>query len=410
MFIEDLIHRMAGDGPFLFMAPPITMVPNDEKIISSMSSQLTRGHGFTEKQSVLALRLIKKYKSQLSSAINNDVTPFVDNPVFKMKIRVVDHGKRLAIVEEANNTKKILAQFPYNEDLIQKIRNFKKELSDFNHGYGKFIAPQFTVLWDEEKRAWTMPLWEKCIDWINLNLVPLNFSIDEELQKYINDIKNVETTIETFVPMLVFEENKFLFKNTHKNIPQPETSNLLEALFLSQEYGIHTWDETIDGFLNDEDINPVTRNFFRSPMTSSYLLNNEKYSLTDLDDILKYKKLFLFLIPGGSELENLKYCYNTLLEMGIPQKDMSVLFRLDNQTGKDFNELIKMFKLNNPLGENTKAIFVSGKIPKTLISFYRPIDVIINLGDNSAHYTQKNLVKNHHCVINYNIRKRIANV
>jgi hypothetical protein len=401
---------MAGDGPFLFMAPAIVMIPNDEKIVLSMSGQLTKGHGFTEKQSVLALRLIKKYQSYLSLALNKDIAPFVDNPTFKMPIRVVDHEKKLSIIEGSNNTKKIAAQFPYNEELIQKVRNFKKVLSDHGHGYGKFIAPEFTVSWDEGKRVWTMPLWEDTIEWINANLVPLNFSIDEELQKFINDGKDIEKTIENYVPMLVFEENKFLFKNTHKNIPQPETDDLLEALFFAQDYGIHTWDEKIDKMLDSKEINPVTQHFFKSSMSKGCLLDNEKYSLTDLDDVLKHKKLFLFLIPGGSELANLKYCYNTLTEMGISQENMSVLFRLDNQTGKDFNELIKMFKLNNPLGENTKVIFVSGKIPKTLISFYRPIDVIINLGDNSAHYTQKNLVKNHHCVINYNIRKKVANV
>ena len=89
---------------------------------------------------------------------------------------------------------------------------------------------------------------------------------------------------------------------------------------------------------------------------------------------------------------------------------MTVLFRLDNDKGKDFNEFVKMFQLNNPLDEKIKIVFLSGKIPKTLINYNREIDVIINLGDEAAHYTQKNLVKNHHCVINYKVRKTIANV
>ena len=200
------------------------------------------------------------------------------------------------------------------------------------------------------------------------------------------------------------------YKNVHPRIPKIETTNLIEGLFIARNYGITTWDEKIEELLEQDSVNPVSRQLLRHPQGKIFVLDSEKYSIADLDEVINYHKLLLVIIPGGSEIENLKFSVNSLTDLGISNENMSVLFRLDNQTGKEFNELIKTYKLNNPLDQDTKVIFVSGKIPKTLISFEKPIDVILNLGDNSAHYTQRNLVKNHQLVINYSLRKKIASM
>jgi hypothetical protein len=92
-------------------------------------------------------------------------------------------------------------------------------------------------------------------------------------------------------------------------------------------------------------------------------------------------------------------------ELGITDEDMSVLFRLDSSSGAICNEYVKENKLNNPISEKIKIFFISGKVPKPLICSGIEFDAIINLGSNSAHYTQKNLVRNHHCVINYTIER-----
>jgi hypothetical protein len=92
-------------------------------------------------------------------------------------------------------------------------------------------------------------------------------------------------------------------------------------------------------------------------------------------------------------------------ELGIADENMCVLFRLDSSSGAICNEYVKTNRLNNPISEKIKVFFISGKVPKPLICSGIEFDAIINLGSNSAHYTQKNLVKNHHCVINYTIER-----
>ena len=409
MFIEDLVDRLAGQGQYLFQAP-IKMVAGDEKIVYSLSSQLARGLGFTEKQSVLAVRLAKKYKTQLSQEFNLDVTTFLDHPIFKYAIRVVNNSKIIKIITEEGNKKKIAVYFPYDENLIQQIRNFKKALSEKWLNSGRAVAFANQISWNEELRCWTFPLWEDSIDWIGNNLTNPEFSVDDEIKEYIDAVKLVKENIENHVPMVSINNSAVEYKNVHPRIPKIETTNLIEGLFIARNYGITTWDEKVEELLEQDSVNPVSRQLLRAPQGKIFVLDNEKYSIADLSEIINYHKLLLVIIPGGSEIENLKFSVNSLIDLGISSENMSVLFRLDNQTGKEFNELIKTCKLNNPLDENTKVIFVSGKIPKTLISFEKPIDVILNLGDNSAHYTQRNLVKNHQFVINYSLRKKIASM
>ena len=409
MFIEDLVDRLAGQGQYLIQAP-IKMVTGDEKIVYSLSSQLTRGLGFTEKQSLLAVRLAKKYKTQLSQEFNLDVTTFLDNPIFKYSIRVVNSSKLIKIVAKEGNKKKIAVYFPYDENLIQQIKNFKKELVEKWQNSGRAIAFVNQISWNEELRCWTFPLWEDSIEWIGNNLTNPEFSIDNEIKEYIDAVKLVKENIENHLPMVSTINGTVEYKNVHPRIPKIETTNLIEGLFIARNYGITTWDEKIEELLEQDSVNPVSRQLLRHPQGKIFVLDSEKYSIADLDEVINYHKLLLVIIPGGSEIENLKFSVNSLTDLGISNENMSVLFRLDNQTGKEFNELIKTYKLNNPLDQDTKVIFVSGKIPKTLISFEKPIDVILNLGDNSAHYTQRNLVKNHQLVINYSLRKKIASM
>ena len=409
MFIEDLVDRLAGQGQYLFQAP-IKMVMGDEKIVYSLSSQLTRGLGFTEKQSVLAVRLAKKYKTQLSQEFNIDITTFLDNPIFKYSIRVVNSSRLIKIITGEGNKKRIAVYFPYDETLIQQIRNFKKELTEKWQNSGRAIALANQISWNEELRCWTFPLWEDSIDWISNNLTNPEFSVDDEIKEYINAVNLVKENIENHLPMVSSINGTVEYKNVHPRIPKIETTNLIESLFIARNYGITTWDEKVEELLEQDSVNSVSRQLLRHPQGKIFALDSEKYSIADLNEVINYHKLLLVIIPGGSEIENLKFSVNSLTDLGISSENMSVLFRLDNQTGKEFNELIKTCKLNNPLDENTKVIFVSGKIPKTLISFEKPIDVILNLGDNSAHYTQRNLVKNHQLVINYSLRKKIASM
>jgi hypothetical protein len=108
----------------------------------------------------------------------------------------------------------------------------------------------------------------------------------------------------------------------------------------------------------------------------------------------------LITVPGGNELSKLQLALPMLKAAGIENSEISVLFRLPNDTGQDFNNFVKEEKLNSPITENTRAVFLSGKVPKPLFESNLKFNCVINFNFYNVHYTLANLVKNMHNVIN----------
>ena len=131
----------------------------------------------------------------------------------------------------------------------------------------------------------------------------------------------------------------------------------------------------------------------------------EEDSLYSLDDILINMTPTLFVIPGGSELEKLEKLLTFLKSNNVANENISVMFRLPKETGEKFNEFIKENKLNSPIHANTKAVFVSGKIPKPIIEKNIHFNSVINFNFYNIHHSIRNLVQWHYNVINVKSKK-----
>ena len=115
---------------------------------------------------------------------------------------------------------------------------------------------------------------------------------------------------------------------------------------------------------------------------------------------------FIYIISKkGNKLFNYKYHNTTFEDIGISNKNMSVLFRLSNETGKDFNDFVKNHQLNNTICADTQAVFVSGKLPKPLLESGIKFNSIVNVGFNNAHYTLKEYAKQHQNVVYFELEK-----
>jgi hypothetical protein len=72
-----------------------------------------------------------------------------------------------------------------------------------------------------------------------------------------------------------------------------------------------------------------------------------------------------------------------------------------------FNDLVKSFNLNSPIGENTKIVFISQKLPKPLLKSEIEFKFIINLGSISGvHYSLSNYLQDRMDVIKYTDKKK----
>ncbi len=392
LYIEDLICRLGNSGNYMFTTP-LSVWTMDQKVVDSLAQNPTLGKGFTEKQRALVLRLCKKYKNQLVIALGPAAELALDNPEFKFNlVEPTPLEKSITVVG-----KEILVKFPFNEDLVAKIRQ-NKNSKGMN-----------LVEWSSESKAWKFVLEENNILWLLNNIVSLDFTVDEEFLRLAGEITGILDKIEDHVPMVVLEDGKFSFKNVHHSVTQPSSNDIIETLLLAKQYGITTWDENVEKLKENANFSPILISFLQETTPNSLEFDTNENSVDQLKELFKYNLPAMIIIPGHDEFFTLKFWTLWLKGQGIDEKDISVLFRLSNDTGSMLNDFVKKYNLNNPVEENTKVVFVSQKIPKPLIKSGIDFKLVLNLGSLSGvHYSISTYLENRPDVIRYTDKKKIG--
>jgi hypothetical protein len=382
MHIEDLIERLAGSGNFIFTTP-IPLSSFDDKIIHSFSHQIMTGNAFTKKQRELALKLVNKYKKSLKQELSIDIESILKAPSFRMPERTISSAKQISINLDSQGIKTIFVKFPYDNALVEMIKDFRKRSINIERSL---------IAWNSEQRVWEFGLSEGNILFLS-SFLDHGFVADEQFIEFLNEIKIIVGNIEGYVPMLVRTGDQFTFVNLPSNVHNETYSNLTEALLSARRRGVSCWDDQVNSVLKSQYKESVI-NFFENK--SEEQRNN---SLADFQEIIKYSKNVLFVIPGGHELKILRPVHQLLKTIQNDFDNISVLFRLDSGLGTVFNDYVKENSLNQPLTNDTKYIFVSGKLPKTIVESNKYFDLVFQFGLNSAHYGLKKFVKLHQNVI-----------
>jgi hypothetical protein len=376
MHIEDLI---------ILAATRLQMNPFDSKLIYSFQDQIFRGNGLTEKQANIAIKILKRQKSKIDPIIGQDIDTFLENPSFRLSKRTVNLSKRLSVIENEVYGKAIKVEFPYNEQIVQLIREKRSTLH--------------FAQWDKEEKAWILSLDERNLKLLVGIVNQHGFSFDQELENYFSKVKEIEDNFEKYVPMISFDGDSIVYKNISENVPKIQTNDPLLALFEGRKAGIHTWDDSVDAVIRKNGCEKVTLNFLNSAPDQSFEFYLEDHEFFEVSEVVKYLTPCIFVIPGGSELQKLELSLDLLKKVGIDNKEISVLFRLPKETGENFNNFIRSSELNNPITDQTKAIFISSKVPKTVIDANIKFNSVVNFNFYSIHYTIREFLKNHHNVI-----------
>jgi hypothetical protein len=367
MFIEDLILRVAGMGRYLFL-PSISLSNSFEtNFINSVALQIENGNGLTEKQASLALRILAKVERELVLALGQK-TWDLTSPQYIKPFRNLSNIKTVTVNNDRSSPT-IKVRFPYDDKLVKLIKDYRAN---------KRPAP---AEWHLDEKAWVFSLTEENISWINSNLLDHGFEFDQEFKEYAENIKNIENNLENFIPMVVLEDGMPKFINTFSSVPQPTDSNIVKSLFLARQYGIYVWSDEILSFLTEELTNSVTRSLITVAPTSQAIWVDKKiHNIDRFSDAVNYNDKILFVVPSGSEYQCIESWHKFLNSQGITDNQISVMFRLPNEDKGDFNIYVKHNNLNNEITENTRAVFVSMKIPKPLVKTNIKFDAIINLG------------------------------
>jgi preprotein translocase subunit SecD len=221
----------------------------------------------------------------------------------------------------------------------------------------------------------------------------------------VKQVQAVIDNMENHVPMLVLTDKIPKIKNSNKYMPEIASSDLVKSIFQARQLGVNMWDQTIDEYIDDGLVDQVTRDFLKSNLDKITKLTSKEPDILCLKNIITHLGPTMFIIPGINELEKLQQMHTILTDMNIDSENISVLFRLDSESGKNFNDFVKNAKLNNPITEQTKMVFVSNKLPKPLIKSNLKFNSIVNLGFDSAHYTLRDYAKNHQNMVLFDTPK-----
>lgn len=350
----------------------LTQISYQESVaLTSFHTRLKEGANLSERQINYALNILKSHVSELSDLVGFPVLDLLNSNEFR------NMNRHIKIVDDSEWKRAIQMEFPYSEELLESIKKFNRES---NLGLTK---------WDPDRKVWLLALHEQCILFL-INNFPLGkFNCDEEFLSYISQSQEIIENIEIHTPMLSYDNGQIKYKNNSRFLPILTKNDPISAAFEAKRVGISTWDESMYSAVLSSGLSKVALDFLRADATQHIDVDAAKHPLSDLDDIFRHGGPCLIIIPGGNELAHLQQFYSHLMSLGFSNNELSVLFRLPNNTGKNFNDFVRTNQLNSSISEDTKFVFISAKVPKPVLESGIVFGSTISLSKTAAHYTLK---------------------
>ncbi len=373
MYSEDLLSYLLKSN--------IRINPHDLVVLKSLHSQYSSGNLFTEKQSFLLVKLLKKYELWLRS-----IYPNIDlsNPIFKSPFRKINVTKKISI--DANPIgKTIKINFPYDETIVNSLKEISKSKVTFGYQAGD--------------KTWTCLLNEKNIISLMPFIEQFQFEVDEEFSQYIDQINSIKENIEKYIPCLVFNNNSYQIINLPPNVDIPQLDTLENAVFTARRFGVTVWDNEIEKQIHEE-FDDTTIKFLKSNPKEIFDPIAMEKSFDDIKVIVKNLLPCVVIIPPEIELKKLKLSLEFFNQIGISNKEMSVLFRLSNATDEEFNQYVRDNNLNSPLTDQTSVVFLNQQLPKTILLSTTKFNSILNLSGFALHNSLSKFVRYHENIIN----------
>jgi hypothetical protein len=178
--IEDYIEFIGGikdknckpTGAY-WSKPVVNLANYDVGFITSINEQLATRTPLSDRQAVLAYKLIEKYERQLLKL-------GVEQPTHRnhrLGIRELDRSSKVFI----NEAGKVCVKFPYNEQIINAIKLASKD-------------SQGAVQWDPGSKTWQFALTEYNVSWAYAIASAHNMTVDASVAELFELITEVEKT------------------------------------------------------------------------------------------------------------------------------------------------------------------------------------------------------------------------
>jgi hypothetical protein len=169
------LKKSATQSFFGEFDPIVSLARYDTDVLNSMSTAANEGRALTEKQGELAVKIVVKYKRQLSAKGIN-VAPIEEKPQWRLALRKMDYTRRLGVAGD-----EIVLNFPYSTELIDELRTFKRD----SQGSGE---------WDKDNKQWRFALTEYNLVWLTAWAEIREFEFDAEARRLNQLIRDCEAS------------------------------------------------------------------------------------------------------------------------------------------------------------------------------------------------------------------------
>jgi len=365
--VEDYLEILAGlsnkdtNSKFLLEKP-------DYNLITSLARQTFRQTPYTDRQYELAKKKLLEYKDQFESNGYNSLQQDLSN--LRMPIREIDRSKWIRYVENDSATY-IGVRFTFNKKLIEALEKLSKY--------------EETRLYDKVEKVH----YYECSEVSLYNIVDIlkdkNFEIQEEIQTCFEQISFMNTNWQDYLPGIY----KLKLKNLHQSainyaishIGEPTQENLFRYADKKQTFGLHHFDQE-DLNLSLNNLTTLSKKIVQRKSTRIQI-NPTEYNTDRLAESLLEMHRFPILVilnENENDLEHIVQFNNSFKNIFLAE-DISVMYRKDNTSKEntDFNTFVKDNKLNNPLANSTKIVYVNNtKINKVLLnSQWKPETIVL---------------------------------
>lgn len=370
-YIEDYVS--------LFASYTIRLNNFDERIAMSLAEQCLRDKPFTAKQADIALRLLRKYKGQFLAQGHTNLPNALDIPVYKHSFRTIDHQKSVSI---DTAEKRFVIKFPFDQDLVTKIRAFNAKNETFKG------------LWDSDNKFWALDYNESSIKFILDELVPRNFTMSDEIREFCNQYEDITNNFDQYIPMLIKDNDSYTFKNVKSDFA---TDDLMTALVQAAKFSVNVHDDVIAQELELMLYHKPLAKVFTTQDSQNFQMSKNDYTRSQLVSFAKDMDcMTAIFLEENASADTLQMWVEALKSIGVNLDDVGVFCRRKNdQEGIRFNTIVKEYGLNKTATDDVKWVFLMTKYPKSLVKSDKVPEVC--LFDNkyvNVHHTVKSIVKN----------------
>lgn len=336
-YIEDYIEFIAGlrsanNKSLMFFEKlecPISLARYDVKIIESLATQTSElNRPYTDKQSELAITLVRKYVRQLNN-IGIIIPESLTN--FRYGIRQIDRTKKLYIEND-----KLILKFPYDTKLLTIVRKYSKE----SHGHAEF---------DHDTKLWTLSLTEPMLNWTMTLATANQFEIGDEVKELYNEMLAVEQS--RYRIELVQRDDSLYIENSEQSLKDYIETNL--GGFTKDNLLRLVDNAPVLGYTVSDDLQAIIKQqypeFFKIFCSRQITLSKQTSSF---EQLLNYAKL-TYRLPV--------YVYDT----GLTQTDTEEVRYLNKTTSFDINPKLLISKTAMMIGPKKQNWLA--KAEKTII-------------------------------------------